>query len=316
MARGWRVLDATSLVGSVEGRRGRIRIADDSGTVQEIPAGEIAVLLLGSGCSLTPSAIHYLAKHDVAALMVDWRGVPFAGIYPWGEHGRVAARHLAQASLSAPRRKNAWMRVIRAKIYGQAATLDHYELPGAPRLRELAAKVRSGDPTNVEGGAARHYWANLFIDRPFIRDHENVDTTNAMLNYGYMVLRGFGVRAVLSAGLSPPIGLFHRGRSNYFNLVDDLMEPFRPAVDTAVLRLGAEASLEDPGVKRQLVEAATQPFSSDGYRIPKTLEDFAQQLGRYVEGDVDILDVPRWQGPLESPGVALAEKDEADEPPW
>lgn len=316
MARGWRVLDATSLVGSVEGRRGRIRIAADSGAAQEIPAEEIAVLLLGSGCSLSPSAIHYLAKHDVAALMVDWRGVPFAGIYSWGEHGRVAARHLAQASLSAPRRKNAWMRVIRAKIHGQAATLDHFELPGAPRLRQLAAKVRSGDPTNIEGIAARHYWADLFIDRPFIRDHENVDTTNAMLNYGYMVLRGFGVRAVLSAGLSPPLGLFHRGRSNYFNLVDDLVEPFRPAIDTAVLWLGVGASLEDPAVKRRLVEAATQQFSADGYRIPRTLEDFAQQLGRYVEGDLDTLEVPRWHGPFDAPISATFEKDEVDEPPW
>ena len=278
MARGWRVLDATSFSGVVDGARGRILLKNDSQS-QEVSAEEIAMLLIGNQVAVTATALHYLTKHDIVVLAADWRGVPFAGLYPWNDHGRVAARHIAQASLSLPRRKNAWMQLIRAKIAGQAATLATVDRHGARHLRTLARDVRSGDPANAEGTAARFYWAHLFPETPFNRDQDGYDNLNAMLNYGYMVLRGYGVRAVLSAGLSPPLGLFHRGRGNYFNLVDDLIEPFRPAIDAVVVALGAEASLEDRANKHALVTAAMASFTSDGYRIPAVLEDLAQQFG-------------------------------------
>lgn len=255
------------------------------------------MVLIGSRTSITATALHYLTKHDVVTLAVDWRSVPFAGIYPWGDHGRVAARHLAQAALSKPRRKNAWMQLVKAKILGQAATLDPVNWRGADRLRELAKSVRSGDPANTEGTAARIYWGRLFPRQSgFMRRPESGDNLNGMLNYGYTVLRGYAIRAVVAAGLSPPLGVFHRGRANYFNLVDDLIEPFRPAVDWVVAELGIEADLESQEVRHTLVAAATQPFGDAGYGIPTVLESLAQSFGRYVEGEVARLKVPIWEG--------------------
>jgi len=297
VARGWRVLDAISLEGVVGGTRGRITLSPVNEPVTAVPAEEIALLMIGNQTSIDASAMHYLAKHDIALLATDWRGVPIVGLYPWGDHGRVAARHIAQAELSRPRRKNAWMQLVKAKIVGQAATLDAVDPIGADRLRQLAANVRSGDPANSEGIAARIYWPRLFgTYGTFLRDQDGGDEVNALLNYGYMVLRGYGIRAALSAGLSPPLGLFHHGRANYFNLVDDLIEPFRPAIDAEVLRLGPSASLERAEVKHLMVAAASQPFSSDGYRIPAVLDDLAQRLGRYVEGELDRLAVEAWGG--------------------
>lgn len=295
MARGWRVLDATTFDGVVGGRRGRITFTDDSDDLRDVPAEEISILLIGRDTHLSASAMHYLTKHDVVTLACDWRGVPFAGLYPWADHGRVAARHLAQANLSAPRRKNAWMRLVRAKISGQAAVLAEHDDLGSDHLQTLASRVRSGDPDNMEAQAARFYWARLFGE--FRRRQESDDDINVLLNYGYMVLRGYGMRAVLSAGLSPPLGLFHRGRGNYFNLVDDLIEPFRPAIDHAVASLGEGRSVQEPEVKASLVAAAAQTFTADGHRIPKVFDDLAQQLGRYIEGEVDRLDVVPWTGP-------------------
>lgn len=322
MARGWRVLDATTFEGVVSGARGRIVLRGRDGTSQDVPAEDAAVLLIGNKVTVTAAALHYLTKHDIVLLGADWRGVPFAGLYPWSDHGRVGARHLAQAGLTLPRKKNAWMQLVRAKIAGQAATLATVDPAGGEYLADLAKGVRSGDPRNVEGTAARFYWKRLFaaVGR-FVRDQDGDDTLNSLLNYGYMVLRGHGVRAVVAAGLSPPLGLFHRGRSNYFNLVDDLIEPFRPAVDDTVVRLGATASLADRDVKAALVSATSQVFTPDGRRIPTVLEDLAQQLGRYVEGDVDRLSVAAWSGPRE-PGTAGGPADidnelQADcDPPW
>lgn len=295
MARGWRVLDTTAMRGVVGGVRGRITFEADDGHTIDVPAAEVAVLLLGQQTQFSAGAMYYLAKHDVATLACDWRGVPFAGMYAWGTHGRVAARHIAQTELSRPRRKQAWKQLVQAKVRGQAAVLAERDEMGADHLHELAGRVRSGDPENIEALAARFYWARLFGE--FRRDQDSSDGANALLNYGYMVLRGYGVRATLSAGLSPPIGLFHHGRGNYFNLVDDLIEPFRPAVDHAVSTMDEGASLKNPKFKADLVAAASQVFSVEGHRIPKVFDDLAQQVGRYIEGDVEKLLVPVWTGP-------------------
>lgn len=302
MARGWRILDATALDGVVGTRRGRITLASGDGAERVVSAEEAALLIVGSSASITASALYCLAKHDVVLLTVDWRGIPTAGLYPWSAHGRVAARHLAQAALSRPRRKNAWMRIVRAKILGQAANLEDRDPLASGHLRALAHRVRSGDPTNVEGTAARFYWPRLFGEAGhFTRNADASDTFNGLLNYGYIVLRGYGIRAVLGAGLSPPLGLFHRGRANYFNLVDDLIEPFRPAIDATVARLDPDASLEDQEVKHALVTAATYAFASDGRGIPAVLDGLAQHVACYIEGDVDRLSVPVWSGPPSRP---------------
>jgi len=298
MARGWRVLDATSFHGVVGGARGRITFKDRDGLRRDEPASEIAVLLLGQYTEVTTAALHYLTKHQIATLACDWKGVPFAGVYGWGTHGRVAARHLAQASLTQPRRKNAWMQLVKAKIKGQAVVLAGVDDLASEHLRLLAQRVRSGDPDNVEAQAARAYWSFLFDD--FRRDQLADDRVNLTLNYGYMVLRGYGVRATMAAGLSPPLGLHHRGRANYFNLVDDLIEPFRPAIDHVVLGLPEGATLDDSKVKAQLVAAASQPFATDGRRIPTVFDDLAQQVGRYVEGELERLDVLAWAGPQQA----------------
>lgn len=207
MARGWRILDATSFEGTIGGDRGSVTLTNRDGVSQKIPAEESAVLLIGNKVRITAAALHYLSKHDVVLLATDWRGVPFSGLYPWSNHGRVAARHLAQSALSLPRKKNAWMQLIRAKIAGQAATLEPVDPTAAKYLAGLARVVRSGDTTNTEATAARVYWRHLFPEADhFVRDQENGDTLNSLLNYGYMVLRGYGVRAVLAAALSANLG--------------------------------------------------------------------------------------------------------------
>lgn len=288
------------------GSRGKLRFTEFGGSQAVVPAEDVAVLLLGGRASLDSTVLHYAAKHDIAVLFADWKSVPFGGFFPWAEHTRVGARHLAQAQLSLPRRKNAWQQLVKAKVAGQAANLAPIDPRGGMRMIALSGQVKSGDSTNVEGVAARYYWSRLFEVDGFTRDADGADRLNAMLNYGYTVLRGFGIRAVLGSGLSPALGLFHRGRSNYFNLVDDLIEPFRPAIDHTVARLDAASSLDEAETKRAVVAAASQRFGVDGTRIPGVLDDLAQQLGRYVEGDVARLVVPRWSGP---PSLAPVDDD-------
>ena len=101
----------------------------------------------------------------------------------------------------------------------------------------LVRGVRSGDPNNAEAHAARVYWQNWIPEATAFRRDADGDGLNALLNYGYAVLRAAVARAIVAAGLLPSLGLKHSNRSNAFALADDLMEPLRPLVDWHVRRL-------------------------------------------------------------------------------
>lgn len=298
MAEQWRVLDLCAFEGNVRAARGGVEVCPDEGVSTVLPVAELAVVLIGMKVNLSAAVLHRLAEADVAVLFCDWRGIPEGGCYSWSDHGRVAARHRAQAEVSLPRKKNAWARLVRAKIEGQAAVLENLKIRGSGELLALADQVRSGDPGNIEAQAARLYWSRT-LGRGVGRQPAagQLIGANACLDYGYAVLRGHLMRAVLAAGLAPALGVFHRGRGNAFALADDLIEPFRPAIDEVALPLPATASPSDREVKQLLVAAASQRFDADGHGIPAVAEALAQAFGRYVEGDIDRLQVVSWQGP-------------------
>ncbi|WP_315299585.1 type II CRISPR-associated endonuclease Cas1 [uncultured Actinomyces sp.] len=298
MAEQWRVIDLCGFEGELRSTRGGVEVCPQEGLSTTIPVAEVAVVLVGMKVSLSAAVLHRLAEADIAVLFCDWRGIPEGGCYSWSVHGRVAARHRAQAEVSLPRKKNAWARLIRAKIEGQASVLENLKIRGGGELLALADQVRSGDPGNVEAQAARLYWSRT-LGRGVGRQPSagQLIGANACLDYGYSVLRGHLMRAVLAAGLAPALGVFHRGRGNAFALADDLIEPFRPAIDEVALQLPDTASPSDREVKQLLVAAASQRFDSDGHGIPTVAEALAQSFGRYVEGDIDRLQVLSWQGP-------------------
>lgn len=298
MAEQWRVVDLCTFEGNLRAVRGGVEVCPEEGVSTVLPVAELAVVLIGMKVNLSAAVLHRLSEADVAVLFCDWRGIPEGGCYSWSDHGRVAARHRAQAEVSVPRKKNAWARLVRAKIEGQASVLENLKIRGSGELLALADQVRSGDPGNVEAQAARLYWSRT-LGRGVGRQPAagQLIGANACLDYGYAVLRGHLMRAVLAAGLAPALGVFHRGRGNAFALADDLIEPFRPAIDEVALPLPATASPSDRGVKQLLVAAASQRFDVDGHGIPAVAEALAQSFGRYIEGDIDRLQVVSWQGP-------------------
>ena len=294
----WRVIDLCGFEGELRSTRGGVEVLSGEGVPTIIPVAEVAVILVGMKVNLSAAVLHRLAEADVSVLFCDWRGIPEGGCYSWSDHGRVAARHRAQAEVSLPRKKNAWARLIRAKIEGQASVLENLKIRGSGELLALADQVRSGDPGNVEAQAARLYWSRA-LGKGVGRQPAagQLIGANACLDYGYSVLRGHLMRAVLAAGLAPALGVFHRGRGNAFALADDLIEPFRPAIDEVALQLPPTASPSDRPVKQLLVAAASQRFDGDGHGIPAVAEALAQAFGRYVESDIDRLNVVSWQGP-------------------
>jgi len=131
------------------------------------------------------------------------------------------------------------------------------------------------------------------------------DVVNGMLNYGYTILRGRVLTRVISAGLSPTLSLFHRNRSNAFALVDDLMEPFRPAVDYMVYRLLQGGSSElGSEEKTALVSVLAEKVSDNqDFTVRSVIENFCSEFALYVEGKRDTLKVPIWKLSMSEPGA-------------
>lgn len=292
----WRVLDLSNFEGDLKYKRGQIRVIPGDTEEVSIPLKEAGLLLCGHHVRVTSGLMLKLAESGIPLLITDWKSVPVGAFQSWSQHTRVGARQIAQANLSLPRKKAAWASLVRAKILGQAKV--QFELGHADtsrRLEGLAKSVRSGDPANVEGHAARLHWQHFSRNIPFTRDHSSSDPLNITLNYGYTILRGFCIRATLSAGLWPALGVFHHGRSNAFNLVDDFIEPFRPVVDHIVASLPPGAEISDPAVKSALARCVEGVFTSDGSTVSTQMNHLAQSFGKYVEGDIPKLIVPYWE---------------------
>lgn len=209
----------------------------------------------------------------------------------------------AQWQAKAPLIKQAWKQIVTAKIQMQAAALDAFGEPSAP-ISMLVRRIKSGDGSNIEAQAARYYWPRM-MGSEFRRDTAG-DGTNAMLNYGYTVLRAATARAVVAAGLHPTIGIFHSNRGNAFALADDLMEPFRPLVDCSVRSILARRSAEiDSEIKASLARliATDLPLGDGVTPVSIAMMKMATSLGQSFEVGRLQLVMPRPPDPLTLVGL-------------
>lgn len=195
----------------------------------------------------------------------DAKHMPAAMLMPLAGHHLQTERFAQQARAPLPVRKRVWQQIVRAKLKAQSRLLTR--LRGDDRgIAALIPRVRSGDPANVEAQAARKYWPALFADKAFRRDPDGGDA-NAQLNYGYAVLRAIVARAICGAGLHPSLGIYHHNRYDTFCLADDLMEPFRPLVDEAVVRHVQDTGQPSPldrEAKARIVGSMMERFALDG----------------------------------------------------
>jgi len=203
-------------------------VGQDNGEVS-LPIEDIAWLILDTQqITLTGSLLSALSESGIIMIVPDGKHHPAGVLLPFHQHYAQAYIAHMQTDISLPLKKRLWQVLVIAKIRNQATLLNLLERPQAKTLFTMAERVNSGDPDNIEAQAARMYWSALFCD--FIRENET-DRRNALLNYGYAVVRAALARACTASGLLPAFGIHHASRSNAFNLVDDLIEPFRPFVD-------------------------------------------------------------------------------------
>ncbi|NLX13198.1 MAG: type II CRISPR-associated endonuclease Cas1 [Phycisphaerales bacterium] len=241
----------------------------DPRTAASVPCEDIGLVMVDHPqTTYSHAALARLMDFGAAVVLCGRNHLPAGILLPFSSHSEVVWRIDDQVSAAKPLRKRLWRQIVQAKVRAQAFNLSE-ESPARAKLLALAGEVKSGDPANVEAQAAKIYWSVwLGAERPFRRDPDG-DGLNALLNYGYAILRAAVARALVAAGLHPALGLHHSNRANAFCLADDLVEPIRPLADARVRELAEWGkNALDQSVKAQLLQLLVAEVRTDGQTGP------------------------------------------------
>ena len=214
---------------------------DENELTRTVPIEDIGVVILDhKQITVTQALISALLDNNCALITCDSRQLPVGLMLPLAGNTVQNERFRLQLDASLPLKKQLWQQTIEAKIKNQAAMLKYTTGEIHNNMLKWSESVKSGDTGNMEARAAVYYWKAVFPDNPyFVRDHEG-EGTNALLNYGYAILRAIVARALVASGLLPTLGIHHHNRYNAYCLADDIMEPYRPYVDKIVVDILSE----------------------------------------------------------------------------
>ncbi len=236
-----------------------------------IPIEDIGFVVLDHRqITLTHGAMAALLDNNASVVTCDDRHMPVGLMLPLEGHTVQQERFHDQLNASLPLRKQLWQQTVQQKIRNQAALLQELHGVEVGNMRKWAGEVLSGDSTNLEGRAAAFYWSQMFTTIPnFTRSREGA-YPNALLNYGYAILRAVIARALVGSGLLPTLGIHHHNRYNAYCLADDIMEPYRPYVDRLVVQTMAACSDVEvtTAIKSRLLTIPTLEVYINGQRSP------------------------------------------------
>ncbi len=266
--------------GEIERRDGEPRgVSEEEATV---PIEDIGLVIIESHqATVTASAINALMENNCVVIGCDAKHLPNSVMYPIASNTLHTAVLKTQLKASVPLMKQLWQQTVKAKLWNQAAVLRSRGINVKP-MELWAKKVRSGDQGNLEGRGAAYYWRHFPVSSTgdkggeverFMRDPEG-EGPNGALNYGYAIIRAAMARAIVGSGLHPSVGLHHSNQYNPFCLADDLMEPYRPFVDSVILHLCDEygGHIEvTPETKKILLSILSVDTVTEGERKPLML---------------------------------------------
>lgn len=225
-------------------RHSCLQLEKEDGNTLDFSLEDIHYLLLESPqITITSALLSACAAQGCIVITCNEKHLPNGTLLPSNAYYQQLQTLYLQLKLSQPRQKRLWQDIVKAKIRNQATCLrflGHIQ-KNVIQVASLENKVKSGDVDNIEALAARRYWS-LYAPENFKRNTESEDLLNAMLNYGYALVRAAISRELAMRGFMPALGIHHRGKNNPFNLADDLIEPWRPLVDAHVLPIWQSSS--------------------------------------------------------------------------
>lgn len=130
--------------------RGFMVVSARGGEIGRVPLDDIAVLIgTAHGLTYSNNLLLALLERECAVVLCGRNFSPAAILWPIDGHHVQAQRMRAQADVTDAFKRRLWQAIARAKVRNQGAVLETLGLP-AGAFVELARKLRSGDPENIE----------------------------------------------------------------------------------------------------------------------------------------------------------------------
>lgn len=245
----------------------------------KVPLEDINFILIEDNTTVvTTKLLAEIGKYGICFIVCDDKYEPSSIMYPYNYHFKQLENIEYQLQLTEDLKKEIWKEIIKSKLKNEVAVLCRTSKDEdiINKISQYIEEVSPGDATNREGLAAKMYFRSLFGSQ-FIRFYN--DEINASLNYIYQIIKSSIIRTLSVYGLISYLGINHKSKVNNFNLVYDLIEPYRSIADLYVYNMRDE--IDYPlsfTVRRKLINILNIPVLSNGKKC--TLEYSIENLIR------------------------------------
>lgn len=249
------------------------------------PISDIQILVIDNyKSSLTVPLINKLVDKNVCIIVCGIDHLPKSYILPMNGNYSQSGNINSQINWSIEIKQILHQYIVKAKILNQVKILkeNNKNFDVILKITEFYKEVKIGDVTNREGLAAKMYFRELF-GNDFIRFND--DVINAGLNYGYAIFRSLISSIIVAKGFLPNLGLFHIGKTNMFNLSDDIIEVFRPVVDNYVFNNLKDEILFKAQHRDELIQLTNKKVEIDG-----KFQTIANAINLYIESILKVID--------------------------
>lgn len=249
------------------------------------PIGDVQILVIDNyKSSLTIPLINKLVDKNVCVIICGIDHLPKSYILPMNGHFSQSGNIKKQICWSDTIKGKLHQSIVQAKINNQIEILkkNNRNFEVILKLVEFRKEVKFDDITNREGLAAKMYFRELYGES-FIRFDD--DVINAGLNYGYAIFRSLISSIIVAKGFLPNLGIFHIGKTNMFNLSDDIIEVFRPIVDDYVYQNLMDEILFKSQHRDELIQLTTKKIEFD-----KKYQTVANAINLYIEAILKVIE--------------------------
>ena len=271
-------------------------VCNDGQHIRQLPLEDVmAIVITSFSAQIHSQLLLDAAKKGVAFVLCEsFR--PASLVLP---ANRSTDTLLSRALVALPNKSRArfWEKTLDAKCLNQAALAQEW-LPQNAATQKLLARARSASRSK-ESACAAMFWkifARMANQPEFRREPQDGQPLNVLLNYGYAVLLSAVLQNLFAVGLDPTFGIGHLARERSTPLAYDLMEPFRPCVDSKVCdwirhKPGHAITGVTDEYRRWIVPVLTDRINYEGCRLPlhRAIEQVARGFRRAVlQNDVRL----------------------------
>ena len=258
-----------------------------------IPMSDIEIIIMDNlQTTITTRMLSLLAENDIGVVICNDSHLPIGYYNAYDNHSRSVKMLKSQLERKEEEKDILWQSIVKAKITNQKQVLQKIKADNVKisKLNEYINVVKPGDPENREGHAAKVYFS-CFCGVGFSRGNESI-LMNSGLNYGYAIIRSYLAKLCVSSGLNTQLGLHHKNEYNRFNLVDDLLEPFRPVVDFYIRELLEEEEYFKPEHRHKIINILNHQLNYRNKKmfLSNVMQEYIQQIANWhMSGDGEIV---------------------------